>query len=449
MPEREVRYCTTEDGVRIAYCVEGEGPPLVACPAFVASFSLDHLLPPYWKAFLDRIRQGRRLVRYDMRGTGLSQRDATDFSGPALVRDIDAVVRAARLKRFALWGTSLSGPRAIAYAAQYPERVTHLILFDTVARAADAADAVPYEAAKALAELARTNWKLAVQTLSGVGAAREEADPSKRQVYSEWLLQVARINQQSTEGEVAASLILEAYESWDVGHLLGQIRAKTLVFHHLDNLTFPVSVGRQLAADIPGAVFVPLEGVSLPWAHPEQTATFVSTLNRFLGEGRRAKGGASAGWAVASKAEAGVTRLAPPATFAGGRYAVKRLLGEGAQKVVYLVRDTALERDCALALLKIEGMDSESLKRFRREAQAMARLTHPNIVTVHDIGEEEGRPYIVCEYVAGGDLRQELGQAKGPLPLGRALSIAKDLCRALALAHGENVVHRDVKPGNV
>ena len=140
---------------------------------------------------------------------------------------------------------------------------------------------------------------------------------------------------------------------------------------------------------------------------------------------------------------------APGLSFASGRYTVQRLLGEGGQKTVYLVHDEALDRDCAFALIKKEAMDPDSLSRIKREAQAMARLSHPNIVAVHDTGDEEGTPYMVCEYVPGGDLRQELGRAAGPLSLDRALSIAKDLCCALAFAHSQDVVHRDVKPGNV
>ncbi|MBI1886292.1 MAG: adenylate/guanylate cyclase domain-containing protein [Chloroflexi bacterium] len=282
----EVRYCTTEDGVRIAYCLEGEGPPLVVCPPSVASFSLGHLVPT-GRAFLEQIGQGRKVVRYDMRGTGLSQRDATDFSGPALVLDIDAVVRAAGLKRFALWGSVMGGPRAIAYAAQHPGQVTHLILADTYARAAEA---FPYEAAKGLAELCRTNWKLASQTVTDMGVRQEVADPGKRQMYAELSLQIARAEEESAEGGVFASMILEAYESWDVGHLLGQVRAKTLIFHHLNNVIFPVSVGRQLAAGIPGAVFVPLEGeFGNVGVIPEETPAVASTVNRFLGERREAK----------------------------------------------------------------------------------------------------------------------------------------------------------------
>ncbi len=281
--KREIRYCTTEDGVRIAYCVEGEGPPLLCCPSFVQAFSLTHLVP-VWKAFFDEIGRGRSLIRYDMRGTGLSQRDVTDFSGPALVLDIAAVVRAVGLKRFALWGVQFSGPRAVMYAAQHPEQVSHLILASTFARPRQA---FPYETAKGLAELCRTNWRLGVQTLTDMGIRQHVADPGKRQMYAELSLQIARLTEQSTEGRVAASLILEGYESGDVGHLLGQVRAKTLVFHHLDDVIFPVSMGRELAADISGAVFVPLEGERSNVGYvPEETEAVVSAVNRFLGQRR-------------------------------------------------------------------------------------------------------------------------------------------------------------------
>ena len=92
----------------------------------------------------------------------------------------------------------------------------------------------------------------------------------------------------------------------------------------------------------------------------------------------------------------------PPQSFAAGRYVVRRNLGEGGQKVVYLVHDEALDRDCALSMVKAELLEPDDLERLRREAQAMARLgAHSNIVTVHDLGDEDGKPYLVCEYVPG------------------------------------------------
>jgi len=141
----------------------------------------------------------------------------------------------------------------------------------------------------------------------------------------------------------------------------------------------------------------------------------------------------------------------PPArTFAGGRYVVRRALGGGAQKIVFLVHDRDLDRECALGLIQTEALSEDAVGRFRREARAMGRLgAHSNIVTVHDLGMEEGHPYVVCEYVPGGDLRDELQRAQGPLSVARSTAIATDILRALEFAHAQGIVHRDLKPANV
>ncbi|MDZ4278138.1 MAG: protein kinase, partial [Dehalococcoidia bacterium] len=140
-----------------------------------------------------------------------------------------------------------------------------------------------------------------------------------------------------------------------------------------------------------------------------------------------------------------------PASFAGGRYQVQRFLGEGAKKRVYLARDSRLEREVALAVIKTEGLDVEGLIRVRREAQAMGRLgSHPHVVTVHDIGEEDGQPFIVMEHMSGGSLEDQLRRAENRrLPSEDVLRIAGQVCQALEHAHGTGIVHRDVKPGNI
>ena len=109
--EREVRYCTTKDGVRIAYRVEGDGPHVLVCPGFVESFSVDQL-DPGQASFMALLGHGRSLIRFDMRGTGLSQRENVDLSPAALVLDLDAVVRATRIRQCHVWASTLSGPRA-------------------------------------------------------------------------------------------------------------------------------------------------------------------------------------------------------------------------------------------------------------------------------------------------------------------------------------------------
>jgi class 3 adenylate cyclase len=137
--------------------------------------------------------------------------------------------------------------------------------------------------------------------------------------------------------------------------------------------------------------------------------------------------------------------------FAGGRYEVKRFLGEGGRKRVFLARDTRLDRDVAVAIIKTEGLDEAGLSRVKREAQAMARLgDHPHIVTIHDIGEENGQPYIVSQYMAGGELTDLLKEAENRrLSLNEALRISNEVRLALEHAHGKGIIHRDLKPANI
>jgi len=140
-----------------------------------------------------------------------------------------------------------------------------------------------------------------------------------------------------------------------------------------------------------------------------------------------------------------------PTSFANGRYQVKRFLGEGGKKKVYLAHDTTLDRDVAFALIKAEGLDETSRTRIQREAQAMGRLgSHPHIVTVFDLGDEQGQPYMVTELMGGGDVEGAIEDAEDHrLPLEQAVKIAQETCRGMEFAHSRGIVHRDLKPGNV
>lgn len=132
-----------------------------------------------------------------------------------------------------------------------------------------------------------------------------------------------------------------------------------------------------------------------------------------------------------------------------GRYELELLVGEGGMSTVYRAYDTVLERRVAIKVLHEHySRDPEYVERFRREARAIARLAHPNIVTVIDRGEWEGRQFIVFEHVAGENLKAVIAR-EGPLPVDQALDLAAQVARALAFAHELGIVHRDVKPHNV
>ena len=134
-----------------------------------------------------------------------------------------------------------------------------------------------------------------------------------------------------------------------------------------------------------------------------------------------------------------------------GRYKVERLLGEGGMGAVYLVHHTGIHKRMALKVLRADLMRNPAVvARFEREAMAAAHFDHPNVAAAHDYGRiDEGSFFLVLEYVEGEELRAALEQAKGPLPLARALYIGRQLASALVRAHELGIVHRDLKPENV
>src|SRR5580658_3116279 len=133
----------------------------------------------------------------------------------------------------------------------------------------------------------------------------------------------------------------------------------------------------------------------------------------------------------------------------GGRYRLDAVVGRGGMSTVYRAFDTVLERPVAIKLMHREiASDSDQLERFRREARAVAQLSHPHIVGVIDAGEDENRPYIVFEYVEGETLKDRIRRV-GRLPIPEAVAYAIEIARALGAAHARHIVHRDVKPQNV
>lgn len=136
-------------------------------------------------------------------------------------------------------------------------------------------------------------------------------------------------------------------------------------------------------------------------------------------------------------------------TLLNGRYRLEARIGTGGMSTVYRALDETLERQVAIKLMNREiASDSDQLERFRREARAVAQLSHPHIVGVIDAGEDQGRPYIVFEYVEGETLKERIRRL-GQLPISEAVAYAIEIARALGAAHARHIVHRDVKPQNV
>src|SRR6185503_5104121 len=131
-----------------------------------------------------------------------------------------------------------------------------------------------------------------------------------------------------------------------------------------------------------------------------------------------------------------------------GHYQVQSLLGRGGMGEVYLARDPRLDRAVALKILPPDlALDMDRMSRFSREAKAASALNHPNVATIHDIGESHGVRFIVMEYVEGHTLAEEI--ADGPLPAADAIEIGVQVADALDAAHAKGITHRDIKPANL
>ena len=251
---QEVQFCRSSDGVRLAWARVGSGPPIVKTGNWLNHIEYDWE-SPVWSHMLHWLASGRTLVRYDARGNGLSDWDVPEISFDAFVRDLEAVVDAAGLDRFTLFGASQGCAFSIAYAVKYPDRVDKLVLYGGFARGRRLrGTAADREQAEAMLTLMRTGWG--------------QDNPAFRQFFTslfvpggtpeqmEWFNELQR---KTTSAENAVKLRLVS-DHMDVVALLPQIRTPTLVLHCRNDAVQPFEEGRFIAAGIPGARFVGLDG---------------------------------------------------------------------------------------------------------------------------------------------------------------------------------------------
>lgn len=433
--EQRIKFCTTDDGVRIAYATVGEGPPLVKAANWLSHLEYDWD-SPIWRHLLAEASRDHTFIRYDERGNGLSDWNVANLSFEAFVEDLEAVVEAAGVDRFPLLGISQGGAVAIAYAVRYPEKVSHLILYGAYARGwAKRASPEEIEQRQAQLTLVRLGWGKDNPAFRQLWTTlyAPDATPEQAQSFND-------LQRVSTSPENAVRLLNEM-GNIDVEDLLPQVRVPTLVLHCKDESGVPFEEGRLLAATIPGARFVPLEGRNhLLLEGAPSWGKFVREVRQFLGlpeiEAMHTKVDASDTGTVAHQFE-------PPK-----RYSVISSLGRGGMGEVFLAEDTMLGRKVALKTLPSEFTNNkERLRRFQQEARAASALNHPNIMTIYEIGIEGGSNFIASEHIDGETLRVRL---KGePMALDEILDVAQQTASALAAAHDAGIFHRDIKPENI
>ncbi len=275
--EPRIQYAKTEDGVNIAFWTMGEGMPLVYMPGIPFSHIEMEWHTRGFRRWYERLAETTKLVRYDGRGSGLSDRDVASHSLDSYVLDLEAVVGRLNLERFALWAHVLAGPVAIAYAARHPEQVSHLILWCTWARASDYFGLPQIQT---LAALRDKDWEIYTETVAhaflGWSAGKQAHE------------QAAYMRECITSAEAQAAH--EAIQEFDVSVLLPQVSCRTLVIHRRQ-FSFPkVDVAKGLASHIPDARLVVLEGDSP--APFRDTETVASVIDEFLSEGEEAAAGA-------------------------------------------------------------------------------------------------------------------------------------------------------------
>ena len=274
---QDIRYCMSSDGVRLAYATIGSGPPLVKASNWLTHLDFEWG-SPIWRHWWSALSLHHRIVRYDERGNGMSQRDVGDVNFDTWVKDLETVVDAAGLDRFPLLGISRGGPIAIAYAVKHPERVTHLVLYGAFAAGVNhVGNPEHLEARRALASLVRLGWGLKNPAFCRTFTCRfiPEATPA----HEQWFDELQRV---STSPENAA-LLMERDDNLDVRPLLSNVQTPTLVIHCDRDRAVPAEAGRQIAAAIPNARYVSLPGQNHLMLEEEPAwAMFLEELGLFL-----------------------------------------------------------------------------------------------------------------------------------------------------------------------
>jgi len=278
VPRQELRFCETDDGAVIAYATSGSGYPLLKAANWLSHLEYDYQ-SPVWSHWWSGLAQRFRLIRYDERGCGLSDWDVADISADAWLRDLAQVADTTTPKKFALLGMSQGVPVAVAYAARFPERVSHLILYGGPLQGALASNETENaERVALLRQLLKVGWAEPSSAFRRVFASLFFPEGSEEQF--KWFDDLQRVSC-STEN---------ALRFWDVcGRLdaldcASKIRVPTLVMHAEHDALIPFAEARNTAASIPGAQLVSLPSRNhILLEHEPAWSRFLDEVSAFVG----------------------------------------------------------------------------------------------------------------------------------------------------------------------
>jgi pimeloyl-ACP methyl ester carboxylesterase/DNA-binding CsgD family transcriptional regulator len=277
---QQIRFCTSSDGVKLAYALSGEGPPLAMCAPWLTH--LEHQWRSLaWRPWLEAFSQEHRLLRYDSRGCGLSDRDVADLSFESWVRDFECVVEAAGFERFALLGACQGGPTAIEYAARHPERVSHLVLYGTHARGRAKRVNSPQQVEKGrvLLEMTKLGWGDENHAFLQAWASQFQPGGTLEHLRS-WSEQ----QRAATSAEMAVRL-METGWNIDVTQAARRIRCPVLVVQAERDVVAPIEEARLMAGLIPNCRFVVVDSQNhMPLADEPAWPGLVAEVRSFLAE---------------------------------------------------------------------------------------------------------------------------------------------------------------------
>ena len=274
---QEIQFFTTSDGVRIAYTIGGSGPPLVRAIDWLNHLDFEWK-NPYRRHWFSQIMSHNTLLRYDQRGSGLSDWNVDDFSFERSLADFEELIATVGFDKFALVGSCQGGPIGAAYAARHPERITKLVLVGAFARGWPPPGSMVIEQFNAMLTLIRHGWGRDNPAFRQLWTTLFRPDASPQE--SEWMNEFQRI---TSSPDNAAHMMAE-FPKIDITDLLPKVSCPTLVLHSRDEAVVPASEGRLIASRIRGARYVELPSRSHEVV-PSDPAwqIFVDEVSRFLG----------------------------------------------------------------------------------------------------------------------------------------------------------------------